>query len=768
MPNPVTHCLCLLAGAYSLGTLGRLPPEPVAAVVMAAALALCLISPLRPLAGFAAGAAMMGLAAQAQLGDRLSGALTGVDLRVVGRIEGFPVRRDGTLAFIIRPDSRGTLPARIRLSWIDAGAEPRIGERWHLQVRLRPPRGNANPGGFDFEGWSFREHIGATGYVLAQGHNYRIYGSPTGIVDRLRGHVVERLAMLLPSGEPAAVLQAVAAGARQDITRSQWETYAATGTSHLMAISGLHIGLAAGCGFVFCWVVLAALPGQRNIRDPALAGALVIALAYATLSGFAVPAQRALLMLLLAGIAILQRRRVEPSGILAFAGILVFVSDPLAILAPGFQLSFAAVAILLVIGGRGAGTVTSAPWSARLARTTMQLWSLQIGLLFGLYPLTVLLFGRFSLAAPFVNLLVLPAFNLVTVPLTLAGVALDGPFAAAGDQLLWLALHSVRAVLAVIHASAGLQVLSFRPAAASLLAVLLPVIFVVAPVGWPGRRLALVSIVVALAARPPPPPSGCLRFHVLDVGQGLAVVVQTQAHALLYDTGPAYRTGGSAADFVVLPFLQHAGIHRLNIVIVSHSDLDHAGGLSSISAGLAVDGIVSGEPLDDNSPFYPRCTAGVEWAWDGVLFRVLHPRADYGWTGNNSSCVIEVSTGGQIVLLAGDIETPVERLLVHRSVLHPAHAVVVPHHGSRTSSSAPFVAATRPRLAIMSTGFGNRWGFPKDDVAERWRGTGATVLDTAVSGAISQQLCADRAPGAVVETRVESARYWRDFSAGAG
>jgi competence protein ComEC len=388
---------------------------------------------------------------------------------------------------------------------------------------------------------------------------------------------------------------------------------------------------------------------------------------------------------------------------------------------------------------------------------------MQIALLAGLFTFTVLIFDRFTIVAPVVNLLVLPIFNFFTVPLALTGVLLDGPVQGAGDNLLIYAHKSVRVVLWIVEKAGEPSFASFRTTMWPSIAVItLPFLFVLLPAGWPGRRLGLVAIVAVLYNRPPSPPDGCLDYHALDVGQGLAVVLRTHRRTLLFDTGPSFQSGSNSADLVIMPFLSSIGVRRLDRLVVSHADLDHAGGVGSVINGIETAQLLVGEVLDVRGVTQTRCLAGDRWSYDGVEFTVLHPRKDSIWVGNNSSCVLEIVVGSHRLLLAGDIEAPVEKLLVHRSALRRSAVVFVPHHGSRTSSSMQLVNSTRPNFAIVSAGFGNRWGLPKKDVVERWQSAGTQVLATASSGAISQRVCRDRGMGPVRRERLESRKYWHD------
>jgi competence protein ComEC len=757
------NCISLLAGASSLELFQQLPSLMFfAASTVIAAIVSRLTHSWAPLF-FAAGLIIVGFVAYGQSADQLESGLQGRPLVLNARIVEFPQWDGASLRLVVRPIYRDELPEKIRLTWSETDARPMIGEVWHLNVRLRRPRGYANPGGFDYEGWLFRQRIGATGYVIADQHNYLLRGENGARVDRFRRQIVERITALAPEDHAAAVLMAIAVGARHAISREQWELYAATGTSHLMAISGLHIGLAAGSAYLLSWAVFAPFFRRRNLRDAALATAVVAAGIYATMAGLAVPAQRAMLMALIAGVAVMMRRRIAPGRLLAVTALLVFVADPLAILAPGFRLSFAAVAILFLIARQHlrAGGIDRPQYLDTMLVHGKRLGVMQLALLAGLFPLVVLIFGRFTLVAPAVNIIVLPIFNFITVPLSLAGMVLDGPLQPAGDRLLLWAHQSIRLVLWIVAKFAEPSFLSFRSVlSGNVLITFLPALFVLLPAGWPGRRVALIAMIFVTAYRPSPPPDGCLDMHALDVGQGLAIVMQTHNYAMLYDTGPSFRSGSNAAELVVLPFLAHLGIRRLDRVVISHADLDHSGGIRSVIAKTEVGRVLVGEALPYLGTAQTQCVTGSQWQWDGMVFTVLHPRKDSPWTGNNSSCVLEIDTGNEKLLLAGDIESAVEKLLAHQSALQRSRVVFVPHHGSRTSSGAEIVNATRPDVAIVSAGHENRWGFPKEDVVRRWQQAGATVLDTATSGAISLRFCRDAPSGAVREERVRSARYW--------
>lgn len=764
------HCLALLAGAYALQFFASLPPNRLLAPAFALALAALAVRRVRIAAFCLLGFCIAWEAATGVLDDRLDAGSAGETLTLSGRVADFPERRGALLRFVLQTREPPELPRRIRLSWYDAERTPRVGETWTLTVRLRRPRGFANPTGFDYEQWLFRQRIGATGYVLAHPHNRRHEDAPVPLHARLRQHVADRILVVTGDDDASAVLQALVVGARHRITAAQWDRYAASGTSHLMAISGLHIGLAAGGAWLIGWLLIAPFCRWRNLRDIAALVALCAAAAYASVSGFAVPAQRAVIMALVVIGAGLLRRQLPALRVLALAMIAVFLGDPLSIMAPGFKLSFAAVAILLWSARqRATDRVFAYRGGDRLAaEIAFRLPPLQLTLLLGLLPLTVLSFGHVAWLAPVVNLLILPLFNFVIVPGALLGALLDGPLAPAGDLLLRVSWYAVRSALALVAAFADWPAARVHVATSAGLvavAVLLAMLWAVLPPGWPGRKVALIAAAASMLLRPVAPPAACVEITALDVGQGLAMVLRTRTRVLVFDTGPAFRNGGDTGQLVLVPYLQAAGIDRVDLLMVSHADNDHAGGVASLLAAVPVERIMTGGFIERIARTQWRCRRGLAWYWDGVRFSVMHPGGtDTGRSAsdNDESCVLEIATGRHRALMTGDIERAAETRLLESGSLSEVDLVVVPHHGSLTSSSEPFVRRLDADVALVSAGFDNRWNLPRAEVVERWERTGARVFNTAVSGALRTRMCGDTGLGTVSAHRADARRYWHE------
>ncbi len=700
------------------------------------------------------------------LASNLPTAFEGVDLEVDGVIASLPERRSRYTRFnfkisqITYDGEEIPSPGMVRLGWYNDAPELRVGEQWHLRVRLKRPHGFVNPGGFDFSGWLFRMGIRATGYVREMGDNQLLDdGDYTFALQRLRQHIRELVQRAVPGTLPAAMVNALAIGDRSDIDRATWDMFAATGTSHLVAISGLHIGIVAGLAY-FLLLHLWRRIGWLTLRVPAQQGAAVAALlaaaTYAALAGFAVPTQRALIMLtvLLAGRIL--RRAEQPSLSLAVALFVVVLWDPLTVLSVGFWLSFVAVAVIMY-GVTGRYNESGLFWKWGRVQ-----WLVTIGLA----PLLIASSLKVSLAAPLVNLLAVPLFSFIVVPLVLLGLSLSLLIEPVGFPLLvaagWLLQHGV-AILSSLGAVEWLSWVRSAPPFWVWLPALFGILILLMPRGLPARWLALLLLSPLVLMTPKGPPVGALWFTLLDVGDGIAAVVQTANHTLLYDLGPRFSDRFDAGSAVVVPFLRERGITQVDLIIVSHGDMDHQGGLQSTLGYLQPASLMSGEPEriigHDASP----CATLEPWSWDGVDFEILHPAPGHSWSGNDASCVLRVANEVGSILLPGDIRRRVEaRLVAAVGDRLDTDIVVVPHHGSKTSSSLGFVHRVRPSYSLASSGYRSRHGFPRKDVVARWEGSGATLFTTADSGAIEFRLAAGGVLHMPTRLRHLARRYWMD------
>jgi len=729
---------------------------------------------------FVAGVLWMSWCAGLILDERLPSELEGKTLAVEGRIADIPqaaaygqrFRFDVDRAWL--KDRVVSIPRRILLTSSERNLRFRVGERWRMHVRLKRPHGFQNPGGFDYEAYLFRQRIRAKGYVRSQPLPRLLESESIRFaVGRVRQDLGEKIRARLPDNPYAGIVTALANGDNHAITDNQWQVLRRTGTLHLVAISGLHISLVAGLVFFlarFLW----ALPGTTVLRVPApmagAVGALLAAVVYAALAGFTIPTQRALIMLTVALGGILLRRRFPPTQVLAIALLLVLLHDPLAVMASGFWLSFAAVAaIILAVHG---DTVRTSLWRK---------WGyLQWAIALGMLPLMLLLFQQVSLIAPLANLLAVPVFSLWVVPLVLAGALAESLFlhnvAGALFQCAAWSLQALWIVLEVFSDFEWGQWFQHPPAMWTLACALVGVLLLLAPRGTPSRWVGTVWLLPMLLVQPPAPAPGEVWFTLLDVGQGLAAVVRTREHALVYDAGPRFSPTFDTGRAVVVPYLRANGVQRLDTLIVSHGDNDHIGGAASVLTSIPTGAVLSSVP--ERLPAARLCQAGQHWRWDGIEFLILNPQTDQaarknsagsknettlarpkGMRHNNASCVLQVRTAHGVILLTGDIEAAAERNLVTRfgDGLR-ADILVAPHHGSKTSSSEEFIATVDPRYVLFPVGYRNRYRHPHARVTARYRRHGAVLHDSATAGALEFRL---RPSGLEIsEYRKEHKRFW--------
>ena len=678
-----------------------------------------------------------GLTAADQLAARWPAEADGTDVELVGWIDGLPSHDAGRTVFSLRVVDAATqvLLRRVRLSWYDPAPALVAGQTLQVVARLRSPRGLVNPGVFEYERWLFLEGFDATGYVRSG----RVDASGRFGLGQLwltvRANLVARIGRLVEGPDAIALIQALALGERSGFEDRHWTVLQRTGTSHLVAVSGLHIGLIAALAYALVLRLVLLMPYTLACRAHSLAAAscIVPAIAYAALAGFSLPTRRALVMLLVVQVLIIARRRWPLGSALGLALILVLFFDPLASLTASFWLSFGAVALLIM----ASTNVVGPPQGYRSRRLALLLGfgRLQFALTLGLAPLVIWFFGQVSLVSLVVNLIAIPVFSLIVVPLSLI-TALIAVFGSEASVIASVSGTIAETVWQLLEYSGSGRFAAFELPRPPLPVLLLGVVAIVISTvrhRMPGRRLAMLGLVPLALNHHEALAPGFVRATILDVGHGLAVAIETAEHRVLYDAGPVFRSGFDAGAEIVAPALDALGRRPLDLMIVSHGDSDHAGGAAAILAHYPESHAMAGPDVKQLTG--QRCVAGQSWTWDEVHFSVLHPPDGSGVSGNDSSCVIRIETRSGSLLLTGDIETRAEAMLGEKSEL-AADVVVVPHHGSLTSSTIAFVAAVAPELAIVSVGYHNRWNFPRPEVRQRWEDVGATVLVTGDHGAI--------------------------------
>lgn len=687
---------------------------------------------------------------------------------VPGHLEGRPLQVSGYVTGLPEQDRFGgwrmrLTPVTVRgADWQPGGlwqlnlrdeVMPQPGALCSLSVRLKKPHGNANPGGFDYEAWLLSEGVTATGSA----RHANCGPGPHLSVDRLRLSLRQHFQThFVGQPEMAGVVLALMTGDRVLVSDETWERYAATGVIHLMAISGMHITLIA---VVAAWLslhLLRRVPGLGLIiplHKPALLAGLAVATAYGLVAGFSVPTQRTLVMLAVVGVAYWWQWRLPALQVLGLAMLVVLLWWPLAVHAVGFWLSFGAVALLMLIGQSQAHLPV---WH--------QAVRMQLLLSVLLLPPTLWFFERASWVSPFANLLAVPVVTFVVVPLGLLGLVC-WPVAPVLADLVWgLAIQVMTVLDALLLQFQGWPYASVDwslPGRTGFAWICLAALCLFQPFRPRLRWLApLFLLPVFMVAQPPFP--GSLRVTVLDVGQGLSVLLETDSYRLLYDTGAAFGERDAGRN-VILPALRQQGLHRLDRLILSHDDLDHTGGAASILARVPVTDVVGAWPDSlrhvRHVPHVP--CEGQRWQVDGWTFAMLAPvnGLEEGLSDNNRSCVLRVSKGRAALLLPGDMEAPGEFVLLERGANVRSDVLLLGHHGARAASTAEWLAAVEPRLAIASAGYRNHFGHPAPEVRQRVRAAGATLLETARTGMLVIDM---RATGDVTWSgyRQSGHRYW--------
>jgi competence protein ComEC len=733
--------MALAVGLLAPMFLPALPPVGLMLVLPVVGL---MLLPFRsyPLAFLLFGFTWACVSAQWALNDRLPAHLDGETRWLEGRVVGLPQNADGVVRFELADahSRHEKLPSLLRLAWY-AGPPVNSGERWRLAVKLKRPVGLLNPDAFDHEAWLLAQRIGATGTIK---DGQRLSEARWAWRDSIR----QRLLAVDAQGR-AGALAALVLGDGSGLSREDWQILQDTGTVHLLVISGQHIGLLAAVMYLL--VAGLARFGLWPLRWPwlpwACGLAFAAALGYALLAGFDVPVQRACVMV---GLVLLWRLRFRHLGawwplLLAFNGVLLL--EPLASLRPGLWLSFAAVAVLIFTFGGRLGA-----WRWWQTWTRAQ-WLIAIGLC----PVLLALNLPISLSGPLANLLAVPWISLVVLPPALLGTVLL-PVPYVGEGLLWLAGGLIDWLFRALALIAGQWPAWIAPSLPFWVWILgsLGAVLLLLPRGVPLRPLGWPLLLILLVPPRERLDEGLADVWQLDVGQGLAILVRTRHHTLLYDAGPRFGDF-DLGERVVLPALRKLSVDNLDVMLLSHADADHAGGALAIARGMKVVRVLSGDPPGLPAELSAEaCESGEQWQWDGVRFQ-LWMWAD-ARDSNQRSCVLQIEANGERLLLTGDIDVHAERVLLDSPLAVPTQWLQSPHHGSRSSSSMALLNALKPEAVLISRGHGNAFGHPHLTVLARYRKQGLRIYDSAEQGAIHLQLGRFQAPWTMRQQR----RFWRD------
>ena len=789
--------------AYIAGlTLASFTPRPEVAIGAAlAVVALSMFwaagsgSKLRRNTTTLAAAALLGIAwhlvwAGLRLDAQLPSELEGVDMQVSGIVRGLPRRFDEIqqFTFEIEHSDHGFENRKVQLNHYGE-EEILAGKAYRFEIRMNRPRGLANPGVFDYEAWLFQRGIAARGYVRGPVKPAPELG--TAWLDTLRATLKADLLRLAGGAEPsktihaspssddsepsaeqlrlargnetAGIIVALALGDGSGLTDEQWELFRQTGTNHLFVISGLHIGLICllAYGLTLFTVkrfptLMLLAPAQKIALVPALAAACT----YGLISGFGLPAQRALVMAAVFMLATLFSIKQPASLRFLLAMAVVLTLNPLSFLGMGFWLSFLAVAALLFAQPPGPRPTTPTTWLIASLRP-------QLAVAAGLLVPLLFWMGEVSLLGPLVNLPAIPLVGFCIVPLCLLAVCAIPISEPLTETLLQLATWLLQLLLWTLNQtvtlSADFAILERETPAPLTLALLATgSLLALLPKGFPGRQLTPLLILPLLFTPAKAPREDLLRLHILDVGQGLAIIVQTRHHTLLYDTGASFSPDASMGDRVVLPVLEKMNTPKIDAVVLSHSDDDHAGGFPAIAKALPIDRLYSSYKVPQaTGPTY-ACRDYINWRWDQVEFRFLHPATPQE-NDNDNSCVLQIRAGNFTTLLPGDIEAGVERELAAalREKLH-SNLLIAAHHGSNTSSTWPFLKMTNPDHVIFAAGYRNPFGHPSPRVKERTAVFTTNMLNTSTQGMISFVLSGPGTNLQISSFRTSHPRYWRD------
>jgi competence protein ComEC len=764
MPRAITVALTSLLGVLLVQGLPLLPPCWCAGLLAVAALILGWRFPRsRVFACLLLGVAWALWRGSLAMDARLPRALEGRDIEVAGHLVDLPDIRPDASRFTLKVESAVLdgqpvgLRGLVTVSWYEGAPVLTPCSRWHLLLRLKRPRGLLDPGAADSERSALERGIVATGYVRDDPANAAQKRSSF-CIDGIRDAIARGIAVRVHRAHDAALLKAFAVGDTRDLTQHDWAVARSNGVSHLIAISGFHVGVAAVFGVWlarFAYLLWPRLGLYLPRLQAQAATAMLTATIYSALAGFGLPTVRTLLMIAVVALARCSRRSSSGAQSLALAMLMILLVDPLAVLSAGFWLSFVGVSFLMLcLQARGRG------WRAFVH----ELSAGQLLMTVALLPLTMWFFGQASLVGALSNLVAVPLVSFAIVPCALVAMVLMAACPPLAQPVLWLAAEMVHGQWWLLEQMAQWPGANwYLPSMhhSALFLALLGALWLFMPRGVPLRWLGALLFLPLLYPARKLPDEGAFQVSVLDVGQGLSVLLRTQHHVLVYDAGARYLSGFDLGEAVVLPALHALGVRRLDMLMVSHGDNDHAGGAGAVVAAFPQALRYAGEPARMHVPM-KQCTAGQSWHWDGVAFRVLSPLHGSAEHDNDHSCVLLVEGHGGRLLLTGDISSAVEPAVAAQLGAGRAPILLVPHHGSKTSSSEAFIRAVQPPLAVVSAGWHNRFGHPKPEVVTRYADAGVPLFNTAIQGAITLDFSAQGPPRRQPGWRLQHRRYWRE------
>jgi competence protein ComEC len=651
-----------------------------------------------------------------------------------------------------------SLHSTIKLTWRNNTLPLDVGDEWNFHVHLKKTYGTMNPGGFDYEAYAYQAGIRANGYILEKEKNNLLASHWYHYsIDRIRQLLAEKIAENLPATQTSPWITALVVGERHDIDEKDWQVLRNTGTNHLMAIAGLHIGLMSALAHFLVASVWRRSPRLVNKFPAVHAGALAalsMALIYSALAGFSIPTQRACLMLTFFIVALLTRKKIGAWYAWSSALLCVLLINPLTVLTESFCLSFGSVA-LIIYGVSGRISPKGLWW---------QWGRIQWVIALGLVPLSIALFQQCSLISFAANSVAIPWVGFIVVPLSLLGsflfifsnhaAALVLTLADKILSLLWIVLTWFSHLPNVVWYQTV-------PHTWMLIAAIIGMIFLLFPAGVPGRYFGIVWLLPLALYKPTVPQPGEAWLTLLDIGQGLSAVVQTRTHTLVFDTGPRLSASFDMGDSVVVPFLHSINTKKIDMLVVSHSDNDHIGGAAAVMSQLPVLSVKTSAVK-----FFAHadlCLRGDAWTWDGVNFSFLYPTQETLNKDNNSSCVLRVASGKQQILLTGDIEKLAEKdLAANEQGNLPATILIAPHHGSKTSAVKNFVNLVDPKYVLFATGYRNRYHFPHPSVVKLYQEKNVIAYNTAATGAIQFQLNSTEVKLALGLYRQHHKHYWNN------